>query len=185
MIIGITGSFGAGKGAVVDYLVREKGFADYSARAFIVDEIKFRGLPVNRDTMADVANDLRQKHEPTYIVESLYTKAKERGGDAVIESLRAVAEARLIKKLGGVVLGIDAPPEVRYERAVARGSETDRVPYEEWLQQEIRESNPDDPTKQDIFGALRESDVIIENKGSLKELYEKIDQMLKKERMGS
>lgn len=184
MIIGITGSFGAGKGAVVDYLVREKGFADYSARAFITDEIKFRGLPVNRDTMAEVANDLRQKHEPTYIIESLYNKAKDRGGDAVIESLRAVAEVRLIKKLGGVVLGIDAPPELRYERAVARGSETDKVPYEEWLQQEIRESNPNDPTKQDIFGSLREADIVIENKGSLQELYEKIDEMLKEQRLG-
>jgi dephospho-CoA kinase len=184
MIIGITGSFGAGKGAVVDYLVREKGFGDYSARAFITDEIKFRGLPVNRDTMAEVANDLRQKHEPTYIIESLYTKAKDRGGDAVIESLRAVAEVRLIKKLGGIVLGIDAPPELRYERAVARGSETDKVPYEEWLQQEIRESNPNDPTKQDIFGSLREADIVIENKGSLQELYEKIDEMLKQQRLG-
>lgn len=184
MIIGITGSFGAGKGAVVDYLVREKGFADYSARAFITDEIKFRGLPINRDTMAEVANDLRQKHEPTYIIESLYNKAKERGGDAVVESLRAVAEAKLIKKLGGVVLGIDAPPEIRYERAIARGSETDKVPYEEWLQQEIRESNPNDPTKQDIFGALRESTVTIENNGTLQELYEKIEEMLKEQRLG-
>ena len=184
MIIGITGSFGAGKGAVVDYLVGEKGFGDYSARAFITDEIKFRGLPVNRDTMATVANDLRQKHEPTYIIESLYKRAQERGGDAVIESLRAVAEVRLIKKLGGIVLGIDAPPELRYERAVARGSETDSVPFEEWLQQEIRESNPDDPTKQDIFGALRESTVIIENRGSLEELYEKVDAMLKEQRLG-
>ena len=184
MIIGLTGSFGAGKGAVVDYLVREKGFADYSARAFIADEIKFRGLPVNRDTLAQTANDLRQKHEPTYIIESLYNRAKERGGDAVIESLRAVAEVRIIKKLGGIVLGIDAPPELRYKRAVSRGSETDAVPYEEWLQQEIRESNPDDPTKQDIFGALREADVVIKNEASLQELYEKIDQMLKEQRMG-
>ncbi len=184
MIIGITGSFGAGKGAVVDYLVSEKGFRDFSARNFITNEIKHRGLPVNRDTMAEVANDLRQKHEPTYIIESLYNDAKARGGDAVVESLRALAEVRLIKKLGGTVLGIDAPPELRYQRAVARGSETDQVPYEEWLQQEIRESNPTDPTKQDIFGALRESSVIITNDGSLEELYEKIEAMLKEQRLG-
>ncbi len=184
MIIGITGSFGAGKGAVVDYLVREKGFADFSARSFITKEIKHRDLPVNRDSMATVANDLREKHGPSYIIESLYTEAKERGGDAVVESLRAVAEVRLVKKLGGVVLGITASPEVRYERALARGSETDRVTYEEWLAQEVRESNPNDPTKQDIFGALAESSVVIENNGSLEELYEAVDEMLKNQRMG-
>ncbi|HRH55832.1 MAG TPA: AAA family ATPase [Candidatus Paceibacterota bacterium] len=183
MIIGITGSFGAGKGAVVDYLVREKGFADFSARNFIAKEIKHRGLPVNRDTLTNTANDIREKHGATYIIESLYNEAKERGGDAVVESLRAVAEVRLIKKLGGLVLGIDAPPQVRYERARARGSETDNVPYEEWLQQEVRESNPNEPTKQNIFGALSESDVIIENSGSLEELYEKVDHMLKEQRL--
>lgn len=184
MIVGITGSFGAGKGAVVDYLVREKGFADFSARSFITKEIKHRDLPVNRDSMAEVANDLRQKHGATYIIESLYNEAKDRGGDAVVESLRAVAEVRLIKKLGGLVLGIDARPELRYERAVSRGSETDKVSYEEWLQQEVRESNPNDPTKQDIFGALRESSVVIENNGTLEELYEKIEDMLKEQRLG-
>lgn len=184
MIIGITGSFGAGKGAVVDYLVREKGFADFSARSFITKEIKHRDLPVNRDTMADVANDLRLKHGATYIIESLYNEAKGKGSDAVVESLRAVAEVRLIKKLGGVVLGITARPEVRYARAVSRGSETDKVSFDEWLQQEVRESNPDDPTKQDIFGALAEASVVIENNGSLEELYEQVDEMLKEERMG-
>ena len=184
MIIGITGSFGAGKGAVVDYLVREKGFADFSARSFITKEIKHRDLPVNRDSMIEVANDLRQKHGATYIIESLYNEAKERGGDAVVESLRAVAEVRLIKKLGGVVLGITAQPEVRYERALARGSETDKVTYEEWIQQEVKESNPDDPTKQDIFGALSESSVLIENNGSLQDLYEAVEKMLKEQRLG-
>ena len=184
MIIGITGSFGAGKGAVVDYLVREKGFADFSARSFITKEIKHRDLPVNRDTMTDVGNDIRLKHGATHIIESLYHEAKERGGDAVVESLRAVAEVRLIKKLGGIVLGITARPEVRYARAVARGSETDKVSYEEWLQQEVRESNPDDPTKQDIFGALREASVTIENNGSLQELYEQVDALLKEQRLG-
>lgn len=184
MIVGITGSFGAGKGAVVDYLVREKGFADFSARSFITKEIKHRDLPVNRDTMTVVANDLRLKHGATHIIESLYNEAKDRGGDAVIESLRAVAEVRLIKKLGGIVLGITARPEVRYERAIARGSETDKVSYEEWLQQEVRESNPDDPTKQDIFGALAEASVVIENNGSLEDLYEAVERMLKEQRLG-
>ena len=101
-----------------------------------------------------------------------------------MESLRAVAEVRLIKKLGGIVLGINAAPEVRYERAVARGSETDKVSFAEWLQQEVRESNPTDPTKQDIFGALAEADVVIENNGTLEELYEKVDEMLQEQRMG-
>lgn len=179
MLIGITGSFGAGKGCAADYLVRKKGFRHFSARALITEEIKKRNLPVNRDSMAVVANDLRKEGGPTYIFERLVQQAKEQGGDAVIESIRAVAEARYIKSQGGFVLGIDADPEVRYARTVKRGSETDHVSFEKWHAQEIQESNPDDPTKQDIFGALRESDHIIMNTDSVGALKREIDEFLR------
>lgn len=178
MILGITGSFGAGKGAVVEYLVAQRGFRHYSASGFITEEIELRGLPINRDSMTIVANDLRKAHGPSHVIDSLYTRAKVNGGNAVIESLRAVAEVRRIKELGGFVLGINAAPELRYERAFARGSEKDHVTFEKWREQEQAESNPDDPAKQNIFGALQESTVIVDNNGSLEELHEKIDQIL-------
>lgn len=175
MILGITGSFGAGKGAVVDYLVAEKGFSHFSASGFITEEIVRRGMPINRDSMITVANDLRIQHGPSYIIDSLYRTAEAVGGNAVIESLRAIAEVKRIKELGGTVLGVDAKPELRYTRAFARGSEKDAVPYEKWLEQEKMESNPNDPTKQDIFGALRTSDYFIENNGPMEELHTKIE----------
>ena len=70
IIIGITGTIGAGKGTVVDYFTT-KGFRHYSARQFIVREIERRRLPVDRDTMVSVANDLRTAHSPSYIITSL------------------------------------------------------------------------------------------------------------------
>jgi dephospho-CoA kinase len=178
MIIGIAGSFGAGKGVVVDYLVTKKGFTHYSASGFITEEIVRRGMPVNRDSMIVVANDMRAHHGPAYIIESLYERAQAAGGNAVIEALRAVAEVRKIKELGGRVIGVDAKPELRYQRAVQRGSVKDQVSFEKWLEQERLESNPDDPTKQDIFGALKEADIIIENNGTMQDLDKEIEAAL-------
>jgi dephospho-CoA kinase len=177
MIIGLTGSFGAGKGCAADYLVNQKGFAHYSAREFIQEEVIRRGLDISlgREVTIPIANELRKKYGPSYIMEQLMLRALSHGGNAVVESLRAVAEVKYIQQHGGVVLGIDADPHVRYERAIKRGSETDHVTFEEWCAQEVRESNPDDPTKQDIFGALRESNHIIMNTNSLEELYQAID----------
>lgn len=175
MIIGIAGSFGAGKGAVVEYLVTKKGFTHYSASKFITEEIVRRGMPVDRDSMIVVANDLRAKNGPSYIIESLYAEAQAAGGNAVIESLRAVAEVRKIKELGGRVIGVDARPELRYERSVKRGTLKDNVSYEKWLEQERQETNPDDPTKQDIFGALKEADIVIENNGTFQDLDKEIE----------
>ena len=179
MIIGITGSFGAGKGAVVDYL-KSKGFEHYSASGFITEELVRRGMPVNRDSMIAVANELRATHGPAYIVEALYARANEKEGNAVIESLRAVAEVKRVKELGGLIIGIDADSRIRYDRAVARGSEKDHVDYNHWLLQERQENNPDDPTKQDIFNALRQSDYLVENSGTLEELHTKLDEVFAK-----
>jgi dephospho-CoA kinase len=180
MIIGLTGSFGAGKGCAADYLVESKGFSHFSARTFIIAEITRLGLPINRDTMTEVANNLRKEHGPTYIFQQLVGMAKDHGGNCVVESIRAVAEARYLKEQGGIVLGIDAEPMIRYERIVNRGSETDDVTFEEWREQEIRESNPDDPTKQDTFGALKESTLIIENDGDMEVFHRKLDEFVER-----
>lgn len=179
MIIGIAGSFGAGKGTVVEYLKRAKNFTHYSASGFIVEEIERRQLPVNRDTMTVVANELRAAHGPSYIIDSLYERAKKFGGDVVIESLRAVAEVRRIKELGGRVIGVDALPEIRFKRAINRNSVKDHVTYEKWLEQEKAESNQSDPHKQNIFGALKEADFIISNNGTIEELQKAVEEFIK------
>jgi dephospho-CoA kinase len=178
MIIGITGSFGSGKGTVVEYLIEKLHFKHYSASGFITEEIVRRGMPINRDSMISVSNDMRKTGGPAYIVEALYQRAFAQGGDAVIESLRAVAEVKKIKELGGFVIGVDADSKLRYERAVSRGSEKDNVSYEKFLAQEKAESNPDDPTKQDIFSALKQSDIIVTNNGTLEELHTQVDAVL-------
>ena len=62
IIIGITGTLGAGKGTIVDFLTKNKRFEHFSARALIVEEIEKRGLENNRNNMVVVDNDLRNKN---------------------------------------------------------------------------------------------------------------------------
>ena len=52
---------------------------------------------VNRDSMVIVANDLRGKHTPSYIVEQLYQQAKASKKNTIIESIRVVGEAEALK----------------------------------------------------------------------------------------
>ena len=54
LIVGITGTLGAGKGAVVDHLTSKHGFLHFSARAFLTEEVRARGLPLSRDSLVKV-----------------------------------------------------------------------------------------------------------------------------------
>ena len=127
IVIGITGTLGAGKGTVVEYLAT-KGFAHYSARAFITREIERRGLPVNRDSMHVVADDLRATHSPGYIIASLYDEAVRQGGNAVIESIHNEGEVSALRAKGGfLLLAVDADQKLRYDRIALRGSSSDQV----------------------------------------------------------
>ena len=175
MIIGVTGTNGAGKGTVVDYLVQEKGFKHYSARDFLVEEIERRGMPVDRNSMNIVGNDLRAKNGPAYVIEQLFARAQETGGDAVIESVRAVGEAEFLRANGVKLLTVDADPRVRYERVVGRGTGTDKVDFETFIAQEERELTSTDPTKHNMLGVMERADYKLENNGTLKEFHRTLE----------
>jgi len=181
IIIGITGTLGAGKGTIVDYLVNEKKFIHFSVRAYITKEIVARGLEINRDNMVLVANELRALHSPAYIVEQLYKEALVNGKNCIIESIRTPGEAELLKQKGGFFLfAVDAKTEIRYQRIKLRASETDFISYEIFLENEKREMNSDDPNKQNLKKCIEMADYFFENNGNISELHNKIALVLKK-----
>lgn len=180
IIIGITGTLGAGKGTIVNYL-KQKGFKHYSVREFLIKEIKKRNMAVNRDSMVIVANDLREKHSAGYIMQELYNQAKEAGGNCIIESIRTVGEVEQLRtKNNFYLLAIDAPIKLRYKRIVKRNSETDKLSFEEFIANEKREMESEDPSKQNLAKCIEMADYMLDNSKAFKDLYKQVDKTLKK-----
>ena len=179
--IGITGTLGAGKGTIVDYLQKEKGFSHYSVRAFLIDEIKARGMEVNRDSMTLVGNDLRAQHSPSWIIEQLYQQAQASGKNCIIESIRTPGEVDALRsKPNFDLFAVDADPRVRYDRAVLRGSETDHIDYDTFLANEQREMDNADPNKQNLKYCIQQADYCFDNNGTIDDLNQQVEQVLGK-----
>ncbi len=179
-IIGITGTIGAGKGTVVDYLVQQKSYKHYSVRAFIIEEINARNMLLNRDSMVVVANDLRANNSPSYITDQLYFKAKSSGDDCVIESIRTPGEIFSLREKGEFhLIAVDAEPKKRYERIMKRGSETDQITFETFVENEQREMISEDPNKQNLKKCIEMADVCFMNNNEIEDLYLKVEEYLK------
>ncbi len=171
VVIGITGTDGAGKGTVVDYLVKQYGFTHYSSRSLIAEEVLRQNLPMTRNQLRLTANELRAKYGNEYVVKTSYERAARDGAKLVIiESIRAVAEAEFLHDRGGILLAVDADSLIRYERVQSRRSSTDQVSYEEFLQHEALEANDPNPHGMQKAKVMEMANYTLTNNGSFHEL---------------
>jgi len=177
-IIGITGTIGAGKGTVVEYL-QKHGFEHFSARNVLIDILNQRGLPLTRDNMRPLANELRETYGPAHLIELLYQKALSSGKDAVIESVRTLGEVAALKKHKNFQLrAVDADVHIRYKRITLRKSSTDNVTFEEFVEAENKEMDNTDPTKGNITACIKAADSLIINEGTTEELNNTVQKLL-------
>lgn len=183
MIIGLTGTHGAGKGTVVEYLVREKGFTHVAVSdTFLTREAKRRGLTPDRITRRDIANEYRAQ-SPTALMEAVYDEAADmiaRGEDVVIEPQHTAAEVTFIQGVDGIEIAVDADLATRFARIQGRGSEKDHVSFDEFRKQQEFELKQDDPNMNNLGAAIAAADHVIQNDGTLEELHAQVDDLLTK-----
>lgn len=181
MIIGITGTDGAGKGELVNFLVQKYGFVHFSSRALLIEEIEKKGLSATRDNMRITGNALREKKGAGVIVEIALEKIfKTKIEKAIVESIRSVKEVETLKEAGGILLAVDAPLKIRYERISGRGGETDKVSFEEFVEQEEKELNDKNPNGMQKAEVMKMADYTFLNDSSLEELHKKIEEWYRK-----
>lgn len=181
IIIGITGTLGAGKGTIVEYLVEKEGFDHYSVRGFLLEEMKKLGMPENRDSMTKLANMLRSAYGPSYITDQLYERANNEGHNCVIESIRTPGEIlSLRRKAYFYLFAVDATPRKRYNRIIKRASETDAVSFKEFTANEEREMDSEDPNKQNLAKCIDMADQRFDNNGSMEQMLSEVKKVMTK-----
>ena len=180
ILLGVTGTNGAGKGVFVAYLKERYGASHYSVRNYLVQSLKEKGLPTDRPAMRALANSMRNNEHGAFIIEALCKQAQQDPGIVIIESIRNPMEIDFLKRWNAKskIVAIDAPQELRYQRAIERSSSTDAIDFETFQAQEASEWTNDDPKAQQVGICMQQSDIILMNAGGLRDFQQAIDAWL-------
>lgn len=185
MIIGITGTNAAGKGETANILKR-LGYKYYSLSDMIREEAASRNEEPNRDNLIRIGNEFRIKFGDGIWGKKLAEKLKHEEHDKiVIDSIRHPSEIKELKKIISkdfVLFSIDAPLELRFQRALKRarpGDPKTGADFDDFKKKEDLEKTSGKNVQQ-LSEAMRLADHNIKNTGTLKQLEENVLNLLNK-----
>jgi len=174
VLIGLTGTNGAGKGEVAAHL-RGFGYAYLSLSDILREELAARGLEASRDNLIRLGNELRRKHGPEVLARRTMDRVR---GPSTIDSIRNPREVEFFRKQKGfLLLAVDAPIEVRYARTRARGRDESAATFDEFRTKEELEMAGNE-TGQQIALCMAMADRTIFNDGTIDELHRKVEELL-------
>ncbi|MFH0937046.1 MAG: AAA family ATPase [Candidatus Daviesbacteria bacterium] len=177
LTLGFVGKICSGKGTTVSYLVENKGFYASSCSDRIREEILRNGQEITRETLQETAGRMRKEFGPDVLAQRTWEHILQNGTQkAIVDSIRGIEEVNFLKILPKFYLiAIEADQKIRFERILSRGIPGDPKTWEDFIKAESRDLNKDG---RNIEACLQAADFKIENNGTEKELYQKLDRML-------
>src|SRR5690606_36440705 len=169
-LIGVSGTFGSGKDILAQLLERDHGFYHVSTSDLVREEAMRRYGQIERPVLHKTADECRREHGAGYFVELGIDKPR----PLIISGIRSLGEMKAIKQAGGVIVFIDAPIEVRYERMVGRSRDDEvKISVDELKEREEKEmySGPTDADF-NIRAIGQHSDVVLDNSSTIEQFSE-------------
>lgn len=183
-IIGLSGTNGAGKDSVGEILSEHDGFLFIPATNMLRDEAKQTGREPNRKTLAEISTGWRHQFGMGAVVDVALQRYEEEitkhHGKIVIASLRHPGEADRIHELGGMVIWVDADPQIRYKRVISNSHLRDRAAedqktFEQFIAEEKAEmQHSGDEATLNMSGVKDKADIFLENNGNFDEFKTKV-----------
>jgi len=178
VIIGLTGTFGAGKGEVSKILMN-KGYTYHSCSDVLRTELGHLGKEETIENLSKLGNEVREKlgaGELPRRLAAIIRKRKEK--KSIVDSIRSAGEVEELRKEPDFVLvSVEAPIAVRYQRVKRRGRLGDDLNFEDFKRQEEAQMNGQG-SKQNLRKCMDIADYKILNDGTLEELRENVESVL-------
>ena len=173
MIIGLTGTKASGKGVIAEIL-QGQNFVYSSTSDRVREEALERGLQNYKTSdLQDIGNELRQNHGSAVLIQ----RTLEKLGDSklmVIDGIRNLGEVDFLHSKRGILVGVDAPQQIRYERLLQRARHSDPTNWEGFVEMEERDlGRGEDGTGQQTAKCIVQADYISFNHFGTKEELER------------
>lgn len=179
-ILAFVGAPAAGK-TVAAAVAKEMGIPVITMGDVIREELQRRELSLSDANAGRVANELREREGMDAIAIRCIPRIKDKEGKKakktviVIDGIRGIAEVETFKEEFGtdfILVRIEAPLTLRYNRIKTRGRGDDLLNIEEFKEREEREK------RWGMGEAMEKAEKVITNEGSLKEFKEEIKRIL-------
>ncbi len=178
MKLAFVGPPAVGKDTVAAYVEKKYKLHHISSGDLLREYVKNNNLgDFDRRNLQIAGNNLRKKMGGDVLVKMAFEKVSD---NLILSGLRAIDEVKTFKKLGGIVISINAPLERRYELAKSRGRIDDNVTLDDFIKIEEEENRNPDRNSQNVDEVISMSNLEILNDGSLDDLYSKSDELMKK-----
>ncbi|HEY8055128.1 MAG TPA: deaminase [Terriglobales bacterium] len=177
MIIGLTGTNGSGKTTLADQL-KACGFYYLSLSDEIRAELATQGVTATRENLIECGNRLRREFGRAVLAERTRARISPERNYAV-DSIRHPDEVTALRQLSGFyLLAIEAPLEVRYQRARARGGPRAPQSFEKFVELEKRELAGVDPEAQNLPACAAMADAVLVNDGDVAQLQQRAEAVI-------
>lgn len=183
-VIGLTGTIACGKEKVKELIVRKFDSYQVSLSGAIRGEMERRSRDFSRKTLQDMGNELRQKYG-THILAKVSTEFMPRAKPVmVVDGIRNPGEAEYLRKTykgDFILVAVDAPQELRFERVQKRNRPLDPKTWEEFVALDERDQGKDEPQYgQQVKKCIGMADIKIENDGDEAKLNAKLEELFLK-----
>jgi dephospho-CoA kinase len=142
IVLGISGTFASGKGTLAAYLAKHYNLLNVSTSDMLAAEAMREFGNTDRPSKHAAGERLRRAQGGGVLAQIALDKlVSDKTHDGIVVSdLRSLGEANVVKNAGGIIIFVDAPIELRYQRMTSRARDAEtNITLADFKEREARE----------------------------------------------